>query len=303
MIEISKKSVFLTGATGYLGSYLLRRLILNGNEVYCLRRKTSSISRVNDIAGKTHWVDLESINFDEFFKKNKIDFVVHCATNYGRKEVDPILTIQANLILPLQILHAASCNNVSAFINTDTVLDKGVNNYSLSKKQFLDWLESYSEKITGVNMELEHFFGPGDDRSKFVTFITHELLNNAQCINLTPGMQKRDFIYIEDVIDAFDIVMESLPFFEKKLYRFQIGSGRTIKIKSFVKLLKRILNNKTTTLNFGATAYRNNEVMESEVDLTELKKLGWKPRTKLIDSLRAMVKIESMSAPKVFNKK
>ena len=158
----SPATIFMTGCTGYLGSHLLRALLELGFVVYGLRRTTTNFHRVSDLSLDVRWVDIETTDFNELFTNHRINYVLHCATDYGRKQVDPSGTIEANLVLPLKLLHAAVINGVSAFINTDTILDKGVSNYSLSKKQFVDWLESYSDKIIGINVALEHFYGPCD---------------------------------------------------------------------------------------------------------------------------------------------
>lgn len=284
--------IFMTGCTGFLGSHLLRSLVKNGYKVYCLRRATSKTDRVNDIAPEVTWVDLETIDFNDFFSAHSIKYVLHCATDYGRKRADPIRSIEANLILPLKLLHAAAANDVAFFINTDTILDKGVSDYSLSKKQFVDWLESYSDRIVGINVALEHFFGPGDDPSKFVTYIIHSLLKNVGVINLTEGQQKRDFIYIEDVVSAFMTIIENEQIFEHRFYRFEVGTSQPIEIRSFVALAKELSGNNTTSLDFGSIPYRKNEVMESNVNISGLRAMGWQPRVTLEAGLKKTIEIE-----------
>lgn len=167
-----KKKIFVTGGTGYLGSAVVNELVNKGHEVHCLRRVNSKRYRFSDVSSSINWHDSNKIDFYDFFSVNPIDLVLHCATNYGRNESDPISTIESNLTLPLRILHAATLNNVKAFINTDTILDKRVNHYSLSKSQFLDWLNVYSTKIKCCNIVLEHFYGPYDDPSKFVSYVS-----------------------------------------------------------------------------------------------------------------------------------
>lgn len=284
-----KNNIFVTGSTGYLGSVLVRELVCLGFNVYCLRRLNSNIYRLADISSFINWVNLESINFNDFFSNHQIDYVLHCATNYGRKESDPISTIEANLTLPLRILHAASINNVKVFINTDTVLDKGVNHYSLSKSQFFDWLETYSDRITGINVALEHFYGPDDDPSKFVTYVINSLLSKVKRLELTPGHQKRDFIYIDDVTQAFMKLIDNVKHFERGFYRFEVGSGKPIEICAFVELAKNISGNEVTFLDFGAIPYRKNEVMNSDVDTSGLKELGWTPSISLEEGLRRTI--------------
>ena len=85
---------------------------------------------------------------------------------------------------------------VKYFLNTDTFLDRRINFYSLSKKQFLEWLKLYSKDLVCANLVLEHFYGPEDDASKFVSFVIQSLLKNVSSLDFTPGDQKRDFIFM-----------------------------------------------------------------------------------------------------------
>lgn len=296
--EIKKSepyAIFMTGSTGYLGSHLLHSLVNHGYTVYCLKRASSNLDRVHDIASKVTWIELETADFNQFFATHKIEYVLHCATDYGRKQVDPVGTIEANLILPLKLLHAAAVNKVGVFINTDTILDKGVSNYSLSKKQFADWLESYSDRVVGINVALEHFYGPGDDPSKFVTFIIQSLLNNVDSIKLTEGRQKRDFIYIDDVIRAFMVLLNKASALEHRYYRFEVGTAEPVELRKFVALAQKLSGNQKTLLDFGAVPYRKNEVMASDVDISGLSALGWKPEISLEDGLRKTIEIEKGS--------
>lgn len=284
--------VFLTGCTGFLGSHLLEMLINAGNEVHCLVRPASNLKRVEHLAGNTKFITLQDCDYETYFKDNNIKVVMHCATNYGRLQSDPVEIVQANLILPLQLLHAASRLGIKAFVNTDTILDKGINSYSLSKKQFCEWLRNYSEKILCINIALEHFYGPNDDPSKFTTYIVHALLNDVEEVDLTEGEQKRDFIYIDDVAGAIMAVMENLEDLNSGYHHFEVGTGKSIKIKDFVHLVKNITKNEKTRLNFGAIPYRQNEVMDSSVDIGKLAALGWKPKYTLEQGLIRTIETE-----------
>jgi nucleoside-diphosphate-sugar epimerase len=110
----------------------------------------------------------------------------------------------------------------------------------LSKKHFLDWLKSYSDGIGCFNVALEHFYGPGDDPTKFVTYLVHSLLRGESALDLTEGLQKRDFIYIDDVIDAFISIINYSFSVGSGFYEYEVGSGAPIEIREFVSLLKKI---------------------------------------------------------------
>ena len=285
--------ILLTGATGFLGSHLLERLISLGFSVICLKRESSNLTRTRHFFEKATWLDIETTDTDQLFFNYQVDCIIHCATDYGRKKVDPIQTIEANLILPLKLLHASIDRNLSIFINTDTILDKRINHYSLSKSQFLDWLKTYVGKTTVVNLCLEHFYGPQDDKSKFSSFIINELIDNKKnSIDLTEGLQKRDFIYIDDVIEAFIAVINNLDNFEKSFYNFEVGSNEPYTIREFTELVKKLCRNKNTFLNFGSLPYRKGEVMESHADTKLLRSLGWKPKVSLENGLKLTIEKE-----------
>ena len=284
--------ILLTGGTGFLGSNILRRLLGLGHELFCIKRETSSLERVKIFKHKIKWFNVETSDFDEIISSYKIEGIIHCATDYGRKQFNPIQTIETNLILPLKLLHAAANNNVLVFINTDTVLDKRVDTYSLSKRQFSEWLETYSNDILTINVALEHFYGPFDNDSKFVTYVIRKMLGNEDSIDFTLGLQKRNFVYIEDVIDAFIVLLNNINKLDNSFHNFEAGTESTITIKDFVCLVKKLCNNNTTDLNFGAINYRENEVMNTNTNIDKLKSLGWFPRFSLEDGLKKTIDLE-----------
>ena len=286
------KTILLTGGTGFLGSNLLKELVLRKFRVILILRSSSNIWRIRNVLDKVITVNIDEVALDKIFLDEKIDIILHCATNYGRKEIDPISLLEANLILPLNLLQLGRKANVSCFINTDTLLDKRISYYSLSKSQFKEWLKVYSNEITCINIALEHFYGPLDDQSKFVTYIIKNILADVDAIDLTGGDQKRDFIYIDDVVAAFMKIIEHSFGLRCGFINYEIGTSHVISIRDFVSLVKSMARNGRTRLNFGAIPYRDNEVMESRVDITEIRKLNWAPRFTLEEGLKKTIALE-----------
>jgi CDP-paratose synthetase len=292
----------ITGATGYLGSHLARRLHQCGHRVVVLKRSQSNVSRIADILAESVSYDIDVQPFDAIFKEQRITCILHCATDYGRKDVSRASIIEANLLLPLRLLETAIQHGTPFFVNTDTVLDKRVSAYSLSKRQFRDWLATLSTSIHGINVALEHFYGPGDDASKFVGEMVRRLLAGDPRIALTPGEQQRDFVYIDDVVDAFTLILAhhmnplrpagpSRPS-PTSLDCYEIGSGRPVSIREFMTSLRRLSGQDHIVLGFGAIPYRDNEVMYSQARIGPLLSLGWKPRVSLEDGLRRTIASE-----------
>jgi nucleoside-diphosphate-sugar epimerase len=285
------KSILLTGATGFLGSHILKNLLGINYKIIILKRSFSNTFRIENDLNNLKIYNLDEINLEKIFEENEIDIVLHTATQYGRKQESIVDIVESNLMLPLKLLSLSQVYNVKTFINTDTLLDKRISSYALSKKQFRNWLQFYSNNMTCINVSLEHFFGPKDDSTKFVTYIIKSLIEEVEKLDLTAGEQERDFIYIDDVVEAFIVIIQNINN-QNGFYEYEIGSGVNIKIKDFILKTADILENTTTKLNFGALPYRENEVMKSHVNLTEIYKLGWSPKTNFVDGLYRTIKLE-----------
>ena len=288
-----KGRILLTGATGFLGSNLLHKFLSEDFDVVILARKTSNFSRIQESLGMIQILHLEDLDYELVFKESRVDAVVHCATNYGRKIESSLSILEANLMLPLKLLQAGINNGLKYFVNTDTNLDKRVNFYSLSKSQFKDWLKLYSEKMTCINVSLEHFYGPNDDKSKFTTWAINSLIHREAQMDLTLGYQKRDFIYIDDVCDAFVAIIKHAMLATVGFRSYELGTGDPISIRDFIGLIKTMTGNTETKLNFGVIPYRENEVFEYKTNLTEIKLLGWYPKVPLKDGLSMTIEFES----------
>ncbi len=292
-----KETLLFTGGTGFLGSNILRSIVDSGYELIVLKRSSSNLSRIKGIARHLTLFDLDLIDLEKVLKEHQVHKIIHCATNYGRAASNPLEIMEANLMLPLRLLELGKKYRINGFINTDTILDKGINYYTLSKSQFRQWLKVYAADNVCINIELEHFYGPHDDDSKFVTNIVHKLLNRVDQIDLTEGKQKRSFIYIDDAVKAFVKIIDNSSSLNKGFYNYQVGSGEKVAIREFVEMVKKLTKNNKTKLNFGAIPYRENEVMDPRLDLTKLTALGWRQDISLAEGLAKMIEMERKGLP------
>jgi nucleoside-diphosphate-sugar epimerase len=271
---MAKLRIMLTGATGFLGSNLLAALLRKDYEVIVIKRSTSNTRRIANYLDQVTCLDCDVPEFSAQLAQQKVDVVIHAATNYGRTG-DGVSTIfAANTVLPLQLLDWAVKNQVKTFINTDTVLPANLNPYALSKAQFLAWGQYFSQRspLHFINIKLEHMFGPGDDSSKFTTHIIESCRQHVPEIKLTLGEQQRDFIYIDDVISAYLTLVEQEG---SGFDEYELGSGQIITIREFAEMAHRLSHSKSILL-FGAIPYRDNEMMYSVANINKLQALGWK---------------------------
>ena len=223
------KTILLTGATGFLGSHLLKKLLSGiGYKIILLKRSFSNVSRIeNELKNdNVKSYDIDEIELEKIFEQEKITIIIHCATEYGRQGVNVGDIWNTNLILPVKLLELALKFNVQGFINTDSYYNKGERlfypyllNYSLSKKSLNLWLDYFSDKIKIINMVLEHVYGEDDSPNKFVNEMINKIaIEKVKFVNLTEGDQIRDFIYVEDVAETY---LKAIEYLQNK--NFQAG--------------------------------------------------------------------------------
>tara|TARA_B100000780_G_scaffold254500_1_gene202665 strand:- start:485 stop:1366 length:882 start_codon:yes stop_codon:yes gene_type:complete len=287
-----KYKLLITGGTGFLGSNLVNSLCNNEKfKIFILCRISSNFKRIDKKnLKKITILKNEKINLNKTFQKHSFDSIIHCATNYGLKKKNISEVIQPNLILPMRLLDLAKTYNVKAFINTDSILGKNISHYSLSKHHFSEWLKLFSKDFYCCNIKIEHFFGANDDHTKFVISIIKSFLNESKTIELTKGNQKRDFIYIDDVISAIKKILNHSLKQKSGFEIFEVGSGKNISIKKIVILIKKLCNNTTTMLKFGKIPMRKNELLHVNLNLKKLFHLKWKPKYNLEESLKKTIR-------------
>jgi nucleoside-diphosphate-sugar epimerase len=291
---VVKKKILLTGATGFLGSHLLENFIVQGFDVAILKRSTSKDWRIIHLLNEFKSYDIDKITLEVVFNEFKPDIIIHTACSYGRNKESIADILNTNLIFSVDLLEHAILNNTSTFINTDSLLPRSINNYSLSKAQFSEWLQKYSTSIQCINFKIEHMYGVRDDSNKFIPWIINEMINKNGSINLTSGIQLRDFIEVSDVVSAYDLVVHkrsSLQVWNE----FELGTTTFTEVKKLVLKLALMIENKfdkkiLPRLNFGAVQYRKEEIMIPTLDNSKLIELGWKPVVTVDEGVRKILK-------------
>lgn len=288
-------TILIAGSTGFLGSYLLKSFIKSGYEVIALKRSTSDTYRINEYLDKAVFYDIDKTELSVVLKNHEVDIVINTVTNYGRKDSSILSIIDSNLIFGLKLLEETVDANVKTFINTDTLLDRNINAYALSKAQLVDWMKLLSNKNTKmINVKIEHMYGLKDDENKFIYWLINQLKQNVEKIDLTSGIQKRDFIYIDDIVSAYETIIRNITTLSS-YEEFELGTGNSIEVKKFVeKIVQELKTNQniTTKLNFGAIAYRDNENMNMQANTIKLENLGWKPKVSIEDGINKILQKE-----------
>lgn len=295
--------ILLTGATGFLGSKILSMLLKNDYEVICTKRSSSDCSRVKDVYNRCKWYDVDNDELELGFAENDIQGIIHCATTYGRDEAKWLDVYDSNVIFPLELVRYAQKYEIHYFINTSSFFEKQLrlgiwcdakryymDAYTKSKFVFSNIVvDNISNlKLVFIDMQIEHMFGPDDQKGKFVDFVIDKLMNN-EIIDLTDGKQIKDWIYIDDVVSSFECVLNNINQFKKSsTYLFEVGTGVGTSLKDFVQIAKECTKS-SSILNFGAVEVNKNEILYSVADNQSLIELGWKPEYNIKNAIKKII--------------
>lgn len=282
----------MTGATGFFGSHLARAFLRRGDEVHAVRRAASSLARLGAESGQVAWYDIAK---DPAALTAGADFhvVLHAATHYGRAGAVAADVAYVNYDWPLALLAAAGASGVDVFANIDTSLPPSLSTYASSKRRFVDRARELSA-VGGsrlLNVGLESVYGPGDDRAKFQMALMHALFRGDPSFGLSPGEQTRDYIFVDDAVDAVLRLVDHARRTPDRYLAAGVGRGEEVSIRHFAETM-RDLTGSATRLDFGALPYRAGELMHARADTSLLRSLGWPGARTVEQGLRGTIERE-----------
>jgi nucleoside-diphosphate-sugar epimerase len=284
------KNILITGVTGYVGSNLVKALKGKYN-IFGVVRKTSDVSGVKDYC---HLVFVEDL--EDCFRQNKIDLVLHLATNYQKssKPDDYINLLNDNIIYGLEILKLMQLyDNCKNFININTYFQYNevgsylpINFYSATKQAFEDILFYFSknEGFNIINLVLYDVYGSLDNRRKIFNILKEAVENGDKEFNMTKGEQIMNFLHITDCIEALKISI-NLTLENKIINDTFYLAGADVSLKEAVKIFISLMKS-DIKINFGAIEYLNNILMKSFIG----KSLpGFKPSINVKEGLKYLL--------------
>ena len=261
--------ILLVGASGFLGQNVYQQL----NQKYEFRILVRS---KKNIFGTNPQYIYDNLNE---LKNEKIEIIVNCAVNYGREKISDL--IESNILLPTKLLDMFE-KTIKLYISFDSFYTKFEKNplirYSKSKNQIRNWYMHY-ENIKILNLKLEHVYGKYDSKKKFIPWLIDGVLKN-KTIKLSECTQKRDFIHVDEIIKLLIEVIEKADEFSNGITNIEVGTGKSIEIKSFVLTLLRVTKSNSKII-FGSKKFKD-EIEDSFSDCNTIPKfINWIPETNI----------------------
>ena len=339
------QSVLITGAAGFIGANLVRRLLEGGEEItvigldnmndyYDVSLKEYRLSEIEKIAAKNPLAKWRFVKgsiadkalVDSLFEEYRFDIVVNLAAQAGVRYsiTNPDVYIESNIIgfynileacrhWPVEHLVYASSSSVYGTnpkipYSTDDKVDNPVSLYAATKKSNELMAHAYSKlyNIPSTGLRFFTVYGPAGRPDMAYFGFTDKLLRGETIEIFNYGNCKRDFTYVDDIVEGVIRVMQRAP--EKELGEdglpvppysvYNIGNNNPENLLDFVQILgEELIAAGVLPADFDINAHSKlvpmqaGDVPVTYADVTPLENdFGFKPSTSLREGLRSFAK-------------
>ncbi len=340
-VSLQNKTILVTGAAGFIGSNLVMELLRtvtpvkivgfdNCNDYYDVSLKDYRLAEIETLAGKyptSQWTFIkgnlaDKVLIDKIFAEYKFDVVVNLAAQAGvRYSIDhPDVYIESNIIGFYNILEACRHNPVEHLVyassssvygsnkkvpySTDDKVDNPVSLYAATKKSNELLAHAYSKlyNIPSTGLRFFTVYGPAGRPDMAYFGFTNKLLKGETIQIFNYGNCKRDFTFVDDIVEGVKRVMTHAP--EKQNgedglplppYRvYNIGNNSPENLLDFVQILsEELIRAKVLPVDYDFEAHKKlvpmqpGDVPVTYADTSALEAdLGFKPSTSLRMGLR-----------------
>ncbi|MDQ1368737.1 MAG: hypothetical protein QOF20_1090 [Acidimicrobiaceae bacterium] len=300
------KRVVLTGATGFIGANLARRLLTDGHEVSVFLRPGCSFWRIEDIRGDLRVVDVDlqdEAGVATALRQVRPDWIFNLAAHGAypwQSELRAML--MTNVLGTVHLLEAAVATGFEAFVQTGTSSEYGAKDHSPPEAE---WLEPnshyavtkasatmfcrYTGQATGLGvrtLRLYSVYGPWEEPTRLMpTLVMRGLAGELP--GLVSPATARDYIYVDDVVDAC-LAAAAAPGQEPGAV-YNVGTGRQTSLREVVELVRAEMGI-TAEPVWGSMAPRSWDTDVWVADSGQIRaQLGWQPSHALPEGFRLLV--------------
>lgn len=300
------KRIILTGATGFVGANLCRRLLHDGHELHLLVRPNYLRWRIEDIRTDVH---LHKINLcdEEYLRKvvDKIrpDWIFHLAAHGAySSQTDLRQMVQTNILGTINLIEACLKTGFEAFVNTGSSSEYGFKDHAPSE---IEWLEPNSyyavtkasatlfcrytaqnRRVLLPTLRLYSVYGPYEEPARLLPTLIRQGFTGELPPLVAPDIV-RDYVYVEDVVDAY-LLAATRPA-QKPGAVYNVGTGVQTSLCEVVEVAWRVMNI-TAKPEWGTMPNRDWDTTVWVADNREIRaELGWQPHYTFEQGFRVMV--------------
>ena len=280
----------ITGATGFVGTWLVRELLTQNDEVTVIVRDKKSIRE--EWAESVHVVEATLEQFSELdniaFNEKKADIFYHFAWagTAGNERADVGIQLK-NVEATCEAVMLAKRLGCKRFVNAGSIMEyeaiqyvpsdgarPGMGNiYSTAKltADFMAKTVATKENIEFINIIISNIYGAGERSARFLNTTLRKMLND-ESIAMTHGNQLYDFIYVTDAVKAITLAAKQ----GESNAEYYIGNTKQQPLKEYILMMKSVLKSETEIL-FGKVPFTGIMLSYEEFDTGKLERMGFVP--------------------------
>jgi len=304
------KQIVVTGGAGFIGSHLVDRLIREGNKVIVLDnlstgRREFIQQHFKDPNFKFHNVDLLAGRFSKYFKD--VEEVWHLAANPDVRAAlkDTRIDVEQNFLATYNVLEAMKKMKVKRIIFTSSSTVYGeakqvptpegyspltpISLYGATKLACEALISAYSHTfdMEAVIFRLANIVGSRSTHGVVWDFIDKLRRNPDELEILGDGNQKKSYLYIDDCIEAMLVSTEKCS--QERVNMYNVGSEDWITVKEIAEIVCEEMRLNPNFRFTGGKRGWEGDVPLMLLDVSKLKKLGWRPKYKSRDAIKLQV--------------
>lgn len=291
----------VTGGAGFIGSHLVDRLINEGHEVVIIDNLSTGKKEYINPQAKFYEIDIRDESLKDIFDKERPDYVFHLAAQADVRVsvAEPVKDNEINVLGSLNVFNNAFSHKVKKiiFFSTGGAIYGNVSEpaheeclpnpdspYAVHKYTSERLLDIFS-KMHNVNYAIlrpANVYGPrqykGGDGAAIATF-TYNILNDIENKIYGNGLQTRDFIYVEDIVDLAYKAIHS-----EKNGVFNAGTGEKANILDVINMVGQVAGKE---VKYQFHPPRPGEVRDSVLDASKARQeLNWEHKHNLEEGLK-----------------
>jgi nucleoside-diphosphate-sugar epimerase len=288
----------ITGATGFVGGRLARRLAAEGWEVHGIVRRPPGDPAMRALAGicDAHYHDGSMESLTRLVALSRPTVVFHLAARFVAEhhasDVEPL--IRDNIMFGAQLLEAMSAAGAKRIVNAGSAWQhfrnadySPVSLYAATKKAFADLLQFYVEasRMSAITLELSDTYGPGDPRRKLIPIML-DAEKNARELSMVSGDLPLNFVHVDDAVSAFVTAARRLLASTETTHEvFAVRSNEPVAVRELFSIWEKARGT-ALAARWGERPYRTREVLDHWTQGTILP--AWEAKVSLAEGLATL---------------
>lgn len=300
------KRAIITGATGFVGANLARRLLLDSHEVHLLVRRGASLWRVAAIRDDVHWHEVDLGDADALARlvaSIQADWVFNLAAHGAYSTQGDLYTmIATNYIATVNLVEACRKVGFESFVHTGSSSEYGYKDHAPYEEEWIDPNSNYAvtkaaatlycrytaqqHRLNLVTLRLYSIYGPYEEPTRLIPTLIMRGLEGQLPPLVQPAMV-RDYVYVDDASEAFILAASRTGQEVGAVYN--VGSGVQTALSEVVQMTRRELAIQVEPV-WGSMTNRQWDTNVWVANSDKFRRtIGWRPRYTLEQGFRCMI--------------